>query len=66
MAGVYMDKQVSGKVKILTGGNGTTGIHNGPHTEARDPRKRLIRWESGANGYSPDGRNGAQHECILS
>ena len=30
MAGVYMDKQVSGKVKILTGGNGTTGIHNGP------------------------------------
>ena len=25
-----MDKQVSGKVKILTGGNGTTGIHNGP------------------------------------
>ena len=43
MAGVYMDKQVSGKVKILTGGNGTTGIHNGPITEARDPRKRLIR-----------------------
>lgn len=42
MAGVYMDKQVSGKVKILTGGNGTTGIHNA-HTEARDPRKRLIR-----------------------
>lgn len=30
MAGVYMYKQVSGKVKILTGGNGTTGIHNGP------------------------------------
>ena len=30
MAGVYMDKQVSGKVKILTGGNGTTGIDNGP------------------------------------
>lgn len=30
MAGVYIVVQVSGKVEILTGGNGTTDIHNGP------------------------------------
>ncbi len=26
---VYMVRQVSGKVKFLTGGNGATDVHNG-------------------------------------
>ena len=30
MVGVYIVVQVSGKVKILTGGNGTTDVHNSP------------------------------------
>ena len=66
MAGVYMDKQVSGKVKILTGGNGTTGIHNGPIPKpaTREYAADLVRLQG--QRYSPDGRNGAQHECILS
>jgi hypothetical protein len=37
-----MVEQVSGKVKFLTGGNGKAGVHNGPDSEARDPRKRPI------------------------
>jgi|GEM_PF-73833 len=44
-----MIPSVSGKVQFLTGGNGAARIHMGV-AEARDPRKRLIRWDSGANG----------------
>ena len=46
MAGVYMDKQVSGKVKILTGGNGTTleqfqkmGMKERSAVQAKDPKR---------------------------
>lgn len=43
MVGVYMDKQVSGKVKILTGGNGMADIHNGPIPKPATRIVRLIR-----------------------
>lgn len=47
MVGVYIVVQVSGKVKILTGGNGTTDVHNGPMPK---PATR----ESGRSGENPE------------
>ncbi|KFJ05024.1 membrane protein [Bifidobacterium subtile] len=48
-------------MKILTGGNFHSDVFRRITVKKKPATrvKRLIRWESGANGYSPDGRNEA-------
>ena len=48
-------RKFRGWVRFPTGGN--DGVLHGAFVGARDPRKRWIRFDSGANGESPDARN---------